>query len=49
MEEQQIWQDFLEEKALGQLGMQLQSVFDCFKFYGQDIYIPGAIEEAKRL
>jgi len=37
------------EKAIGQFRLQLNGVFDIFKLYGQDIYIPGAKAEVERL
>jgi hypothetical protein len=44
------WQDYLEEKALGQLGLQigamLKQSFDC---YGLGVFIPGMVEKGKRL
>jgi len=32
-------------KALGQLRLQVNGVFDVFRIYGQDVFIPGAVDE----
>lgn len=37
------------EKAVGQLRLQLGVVLENFRMYGQDVYIPGALEEAVKL
>lgn len=37
------------EKAVGQLRLNLNGVFECFKCYGLDVFIPGAITEAVKL
>lgn len=36
-------------KAVGQLRLNLNGVFDCFRCYGLDVFIPGAVAEAVRL
>lgn len=36
-------------KAVGQLRLQLNGVFDPFRLYGLDIFIPGAVEETLKL
>lgn len=36
-------------KALGQLRLNMGGVFDPFKAYGQDVFIPSAREEAIKL
>ncbi len=36
-------------KAVGQLRLQLNGVFEPFNSYGLDIFIPGAISEVVRL
>lgn len=36
-------------KAIGQLRLQMGGVFDPFRAYGQDIFIPSAREEAIKL
>ncbi len=36
-------------KAIGQFRLQMNGVFEPFRMYGQDAYIPGAIEEITRL
>ena len=41
--------DQLEEKAIGQMRMQLNNVFAPFKMYGLDIFIPQAKEEVINL
>lgn len=44
------WLEELDyQKAEGQLRLQLNGVFEPFKCYGLDIYIPGAIEEIMHL
>lgn len=37
------------DKAIGQLRLQLNGVFDNFHQYGQDVYIPGAIDKCIKL
>jgi len=37
------------DKAVGQLRLQLSGVFQPFKCYGLDVFIPGALAEAVRL
>lgn len=36
--------DEQEKKAWSQYRMRLNGVFDAFRFYGQDVFIPGAVE-----
>ncbi len=36
-------------KAVGQLRLQFNGVFEPFRLYGLDIFVPGAITEAVRL
>lgn len=45
-----IWLDEMEyKKAIGQLRLQMNAVFEPFDKYGLGIFIPGAIEEAMKL
>lgn len=37
------------DKARSQLRLQLNGVFEPFKYYGQDIYVNGAIDECVKL
>ena len=37
------------KKAMGQLHLQLNGVFDPFRIHGLDVFIPGAITEIVRL
>jgi len=37
------------DKAVGQLRLQLGGVFDPFRKYGMDLFIPGAIVECTKL
>lgn len=37
------------KKAIGQFRLQLGGVFQPFKMYGMDAFIPGAIEEVVKL
>lgn len=37
------------QKALGQLRLQMNGVFSCFRCYGMDVLVGGAIEEAVHL
>jgi hypothetical protein len=36
-------------KAIGQFRLQLNGVFEPFRQYGQDVYVPGAIREIVKL
>lgn len=37
------------DKAIGQLRLQLNGVFDCFRCYGMDVLVAGSIEECVSL
>lgn len=37
------------DKAVGQLRLQLNGVFGCFRCYGLDIFVDGAIDECVNL
>jgi len=37
------------QKAKGQLRLQLNDTLKCFKIYGLDVLIPGAVEEIMEL
>jgi len=37
------------DKAIGQFRLQLYGIFESFRCYGLDIYIPGAIGEVVKL
>ena len=37
------------DKAVGQLRLQLNGVFNVFMVYGQDVYVPQAVREVVKL
>ncbi len=37
------------DKAIGQLRLQMNGIFNCFRCYGLDIFVDGAIDECVNL